>query len=332
MATKRNDSKELLRTSMTLNVLMVVVIIVLGMIIFYIGVLHPSTTIQTSTVGSTTITTNQSTGTLAGIDQAFNQTQLATINDAPLSYYEVAGQKLLNGTIANQIPLSNSIYLQYNSLIINGKPSVVYIGAISCVFCGENRWAMALALSKFGNFTQLYQGYSAIKDSDVPTIYWVADNYTTAAGVGYGNYYSSTLINFFSADYQSPITSGFQVGSLSYFIQKSPNPEYTQALAFMNSTNKFQGTPFTFWGTSLVPGADAVVFGNSSQSQSIINGGETHAQILAQLQSFNDQFAWSEYAGADVYIAQVCPAINNVAAVCSLPAIKAIGAIMGLTS
>ena len=58
----------------------------------------------------------------------------------------------------------------------------------------------------------------------------------------------------------------------------------------------------------------------------------THAQVLSQLSSFNDQFAWSEYAAADVYIAQVCPSINNTAPVCSLPAIKSIGSVMGLTS
>jgi hypothetical protein len=334
MVIKRNNQDSLLKTSMTLNVLMAVIIVVLGVTIFYIGVLHQTTTIvQTSTqTTSVASTIGQSNKTLAGIDQPFNSTELASINGEPLSYYEYAGQLLLNGSIANEVPLSNSIYSQYNALIINGKPSVVYVGAISCVFCGENRWAMALALATFGNFTQLFQGYSAIGDSDVPTIYWIADNYTTTAGVGYGNYYNSTLINFFSSDYQSPITGAFQVGPLSYFIQRSPNSDYTQVLTFMNSTNKFQGTPFTFWGTSLVTGADAVVFGNSSQSESIINAGETHAQILAQFKNFNDQFAWSEYAGADVYIAQVCPSINNTAEVCQLPAIKTIGSVMGLTS
>jgi hypothetical protein len=54
----------------------------------------------------------------------------------------------------------------------NGKPSVIYIGAISCVWCGENRWAMAMALSRFGSFNSLYIGYSSIHDGDVPTLYW----------------------------------------------------------------------------------------------------------------------------------------------------------------
>ncbi|MFI5412423.1 MAG: hypothetical protein ACHQX1_00865, partial [Candidatus Micrarchaeales archaeon] len=194
--------------------------------------------------------------------------------------------------------------------------------------------AMALALARFGNFTQLFNGYSALGDGDLPTVYWTANNYTTSSGVGYGNYYNSKYINFISAEYQSPITAGFQIKPLSYFLQLSPNATYTTALGFMNSTNKFQGTPFTFWGTSIVAGADALVFGNTtpSSASNLPLAHMTHAQVLSQFQSFNDQFAWSEYAAADVYIAQVCPSINNSAPVCSLPAIKSIGATMGLSS
>ncbi len=48
----------------------------------------------------------------------------------------------------------------------------------------------------------------------------------------------------------------------------------------------------------------------------------THEQVLAQLANPNDQFAWTEYAAADLYVAMVCSSINNTAPVCSLPAIQ----------
>jgi len=272
--------------------------------------------------------------TLAGIDTPLTSAQLSIINGAPSSYFEIAGEKLLNGSLTDQVEVSN--FTQYSPIIIDGKPTVIYMGAISCIYCGENRWAMALALSRFGNFTALYNGYSSFGDADVPTLYWKPDNYTTTAGMTYGNYYNSNMINFVSAEYDSPIIQGFQLprSGLTYYVQNSPNQTYTKALEFMNKTGKFQGTPFTFWGSSLVQGADGVVFGNTTPTSAsgISLTNETHQAVLNQLPSFNDQFAWSEYAAADVYVAEVCPSISNSAPVCSLPAIKTIGSIMGLTS
>lgn len=325
----KNDLVSLLNKSLLINALLVIVVIVMAIALIYESATHTYTQPPTTTtMPSTTTSVNQSsTETLAGIDQGFNASQLAVINDGPMSYYEVAGQKLLNGSLTNEVVVTNAP--QYNAIIINGKPSVIYIGAISCVFCGENRWAMALALSRFGNFSKLFYGYSSFGDGDVPTIYWNQDNYTTTRGVGYGNYYNSNYINFISADYESPITGGFEVGPLSYFVAQAPNATYATALSFMNSTNKFEGTPFTFWGTSLIQGADAVVFGNTTPSGDTLPlTSMTHQQVLGQLSSFDDQFSWSEYAAADVYVAQVCPAISNAAPVCSLPAIKSLEAVL----
>ncbi len=327
----KNNLEGLLGKSLLVNAALSVVVVVLAIALLYNSIV--GTHIQTpttSTINTQTSQVNQSqqkTGTLAGINQPLNSTQLAVINNEPLSYYEIAGGKLLNGTLTNQVVTTKSA--QYNALLINGKPSVIYVGASTCPFCGENRWAMQLALAKFGNFTALYKGYSSLTDGDVPTLYFSPVNYTTPSGVSFQSYYQSSLINFFTAEYESPLTQGFQVQPLSYFIAKAPDQSNIAAMSFMNSTGKFQGTPFTFWGTSLITGADAVIFGNNSQSQAILNGGETHDQIFAQLKNFNDQFAWSQYAAADVYIAQVCPSIKNAAAVCTLPAIQKLEKLSG---
>lgn len=331
----RSNRESLLGKSLLINVALSVVVLALVILLLYNTIIGnhgqssgaATTTLNTQVSGSSNQTQKQ-TSALVGINQPLNASQLAVINNEPLSYYEIAGEKLLNGTLTNQVETTK--YAQYNALIINGKPSVIYVGAITCPYCGENRWAMQLALAKFGNFTALYKGYSSLSDGDVPTLYFSQVNYTTPAGVDFRSSYRSNLINFFSAEYESPLTQGFQVQPISYFIAKAPDQANATALSFMDSTGKFQGTPFTFWGTSLVTGADAVIFGNSSQSQSMLNGGETHNQILYQLQNFNDQLAYSEYAAADVYIAQVCPSINDSAPVCNLPAIQKIRQLLGL--
>ncbi len=319
-------------------VLIALVVVLIGIVIFH-GSEIASLQKQVSSLesqlsslqGSSPSTPGQFGQRLTGIDQPLNATELSAINGAPLAYFEDAANMMLAGNLTGMVsvPVLNSSYFNTNALVVNGKPSVVYIGAISCIFCGENRWAMALALSRFGNFTALYKGYSSFGDSDVPTLYWSADNYTTSAGVGYGASYSSPYINFFAADYESPIVQGFQVQPISYFVAEAPNSTYSTAMSFMNNTGKFSGTPFTLWGTSLFLGADAVVFGNTTpSSQSLPLTYMTHEEVIKQIGSFSDRFAWAEYAGADVYIAATCHSINDSAPVCSLPGIKAIEAKM----
>ena len=255
--------------------------------------------------------------TFAGLDQPLNASMLGVLNNQPLTKYELAGQGLLNGSYASEVLISNNS--KYKPYVVNGKPSVIYIGAITCPYCSENRWAMVLALAQFGNFSALYQGYSAAQDGDIPTIYFSKVDYNTSAGVDFNNSYSSKYINFISADYESPISGRFQVGPISYFIAHSPNATYSSAMSFMNSTNKFGGTPFTFWGGSLFTGADGVVLVNGSWTSM---QAQTHAQIINQINAFNTTFSKAEFAAADVYISKVCPAINNTAQVCSLPAIR----------
>ncbi|MEM0149344.1 MAG: DUF929 family protein [Candidatus Micrarchaeaceae archaeon] len=274
---------------------------------------------------------------LTNIDAPLNSSSLSVFNSAPNSYFETAGEMLLNGSLTNivadQPPANSSIF---KPLIINGKPTVIYIGAISCIYCGENRWAMALALGRFGTFNSLYTGYSSFGDDDVPTVYWNADNYTTANGVGFGNDYSSNYINFISADYESPIVQGFEIQPLSYFVSKASlvNQTYLEAMTFMNGTGQFQGTPFTFWGKYIVGGADAVDFSNSSSSSNVTLEYMTHAQMYNELAHPNDQMGWTEYAGADVYIAYLCNTLNSTGSaepsICSLPAIHSIESVMKL--
>lgn len=270
---------------------------------------------------------------LTNIDVPLNSSELAVINSAPDSNFVTAGNMLLNGTIADYIfkgPVNKSYIIK--PFTSGGKASVIYIGATSCIYCGENRWAMALALSRFGNFSLLYKGYSALQDGDLPTLYWGAVNYTTAKGVDFGNGgYRSNYINFIAGEYESPITGGFQMAPLSYFVKSAPNSAYSAAMAYVNSTTLFQGTPFTLWGNVVMPGADAVVLGDSMPTnQTLPLTYMTHEQVLQRLGDFNSQFAYAEYAAADVYTSFLCASLNNTPSVCSLPVIKSIEVQEGL--
>ena len=46
-------------------------------------------------------------------------------------------------------------------LTSGGKPEVLYMGAEYCPFCAAERWAMVVALSRFGTFSGLSTVHSA---------------------------------------------------------------------------------------------------------------------------------------------------------------------------
>ncbi len=278
------------------------------------------------------ITQNESFGhRLTNINAHLNSSELAVINDAPDSYFEKAGEMFLNGTLNNTVVASaKSLPL----FVVNGKPTVIYLGSITCIFCGENRWAMALALSRFGSFSYLFKGYSSFGDGDIPTLYWAPAHYNVSSTVP-GDFYNSSYINFIAIEDANPISGGFDLNPLltiQQMVNQTGNTAYIDAIKYIISTNDFSGTPFTVWGSYESNGADAVIFGNDTNKQGIAPlQNMTHAKVLSQFASATDQFALSEYAAADLYVAMVCKTLNNTPSVCtSISSIPAIEAKLGL--
>ncbi|MGC8669765.1 MAG: DUF929 family protein [Candidatus Micrarchaeia archaeon] len=347
--------RDIRKSIKTLQVLTAVLVVIVVISIFYtyhsigsisLGAKAPASGVTNTTPSS--LSNNSAGQRLTNIGKPLTSVELAAINNASNSNFETAGEMIFNTTPGNPFEetYNNGTYIGIiyvpkahlvNPYIINGKPSVIYLGAISCIYCAENRWAIALALSRFGTFNKLFTGYSSLGDGDVPTLYWNNDNYTTQQGVTFGNLYNSSYINFISADYDSPITAGFEFpqSGVSYFINAAPNATYKDAYLLINRTGLFEGTPFSIWGSVANSGVDAVIFGTPKPGESSNIppiSYMTHSQILAQIQSFNTTFAKEQYAAADVYIAELCPSINNSAQVCSLPAIQKLESVMGLNA
>jgi hypothetical protein len=73
-------------------------------------------------------------------------------------------------------PVSNT------PLTSGGKPEMLYIGAEFCPYCGAERWAMAVALSRFGTFTTQLRGiHSSPTDTDpnTPTLTFYQAKYSS---------------------------------------------------------------------------------------------------------------------------------------------------------
>jgi hypothetical protein len=65
-------------------------------------------------------------------------------------------------------------------LILNGKPEILYVGAEYCPYCAVERWAMILALSKFGTFSNIDYMVSSSTDvnANTPTFTFSSKNFS----------------------------------------------------------------------------------------------------------------------------------------------------------
>lgn len=66
-------------------------------------------------------------------------------------------------------------------LTLNGKPEILYMGAEYCPYCAAERWAMVVALDKFGNFTGIQYMQSSSTDvyPNTSTFTFVGATYTS---------------------------------------------------------------------------------------------------------------------------------------------------------
>src|ERR1700684_14683 len=79
----------------------------------------------------------------------------------------------------NSSPIST---IQGAALTSAGKPEMLYIGAEFCPYCAAERWAMAVALSKFGTLSSPLHGiHSSSTDTDpsTPTLTFYKTTYTS---------------------------------------------------------------------------------------------------------------------------------------------------------
>ncbi len=76
-----------------------------------------------------------------------------TVTSVPASTLDTVGAG--SGIIARPESITGT------ALTENGKPEMLYIGAEYCPYCAAERWAMIVALSRFGTFTGLSTIHSA---------------------------------------------------------------------------------------------------------------------------------------------------------------------------
>lgn len=149
------------------------------------------------------------------------------------------------------------------ALTTAGKPEILYVGAEYCPFCAGERWAMAVALSKFGTLTDLSTTQSSATDqpASVPTISF------------HGATYTSKYINFVGRETETNTMVNGKYPTLDKLtsaeqklVAKYDYPPYVSGNG---------GIPFILFGGKFVQSG-------ASYDPSILLG-KTHTAIASQL-------------------------------------------------
>ena len=132
----------------------------------------------------------------------------------------------------------------------------------------------------------------------------------------------SSAFGFLVDTMSAYVVKSSQNGVYTYQTQNGPATVNLANLSTIQRANYVFGTPQTIWGRFYFPGVSSVDFYDGT---SLINN-VTQAQIISSLRAPNNTFAWTEYAGADLYISALCNSISNRPPVCSEPAVAELAA------
>jgi hypothetical protein len=219
--------------------------------------------------------------------------------DVPASTLNSVGA---GSDVAKLIPTSGQ-----PQLTAGGKPEILYVGAEYCPYCAAERWAMAVALSRFGTFSGVKLIHSSSTDvyANTPTLSFYHSTYTS-------KYVDFTPVEWYS---RTPQTNG------SYKILQAPNSSQSKIFA------KYDAPPYiTSSDTGSFPFVD---FGNQylvigAQYLPSTLSGLSWTQVATDVSNASSPVAKDIDGAANSLTAAICKITKNAdTAVCSSSAAQA---------
>ena len=193
-------------------------------------------------------------------------------------------------------------------LTSGGKPEMLYMGAEYCPYCAAQRWAMIVALSRFGTFSGLSTVHSGNNAGEVfpntPT--WTFANAS----------YTSKYLAFASVETQTNIPAS---NGQSYTTLQTPTSAQ-QALL-----NKYDAPPYV--SSSNAGAIPFIDFGNkymlsgASFSPSVLQG-KSWSEIASALHDPNSPVAKAVVGSANYLTATICKLTGNQPASACTPVVK----------
>jgi hypothetical protein len=222
-------------------------------------------------------------------------TQLASV---PASTLDSVGR----GSAAALIPVSSA-----PALTLNGKPEMLYVGGEYCPFCAAERWAMTIALDRFGSFSGLNFIHSSPTDGNVATLSFYKSTYTS-------KYLAFDPVELYGETPDSSSPTGYATLQVPTQAEQAIFDKYN-APPYVPSNNK--GTfPFVDFGNKFLI--------SGSQYGPTDLGTMTWGQIAAAVQNPSGTVARDIDGSANTITAAICKMTNNQpSTVCSSAAAKA---------
>jgi thiol-disulfide isomerase/thioredoxin len=200
-------------------------------------------------------------------------------------------------------------------LALDGKPAVVWVGALYCPYCAAERWALVIALGRFGTFTKLYTTSSSTTE-----VFGGTETFSFDGSV----YRSSTIALAAVEEYGN---SSSAVAPPGY--EKLQKPTGFES-AVVGSYDK---SPWADPGRlPFLDVANRIVVSGSSFSPAVI-GGLSMQQIATDLTDPGGQVAQALLGAADQITSAICAATGDTpASVCSSPAVLETSERLGLSN
>ncbi len=204
--------------------------------------------------------------------------------------------------------LTRPVAITASPLTANGKPRILYDGAEYCPYCAGERWAMAVALARFGTWSNL--GVTASSATDIFP--------NTATLAFHGATYTSTYLSFTGYEETTNQPQG------SSYVPLDTLPAADQAIV-----SKYDAAPYVSASSAgTIPFVDIggkFVISGASYDVSILQG-KTHEQIAAALKDPTSAISKAIIGTANVITADICALTGNVpASVCTSAGVVAAG-------
>jgi hypothetical protein len=171
-------------------------------------------------------------------------------------------------------------------LTSGGKPQMLYIGAEWCPYCAAERWAMAVALNRFGTFSPLRGIHSSSTDV----------------------YPNTATLTFYRAKYTSQylVFTPVENQDVSHSLLQKPTPAQQ---AIWNKYDPSNGYPFINFGNRFIAG--------TTYNPQVL-AGLTWSQIAADLHNPSSPVAKGVNGSANMFTAAICRLTGNApASVCT---------------
>jgi len=213
---------------------------------------------------------------------------VSTVTSVPASALDTVGD---GGGSVTATPTS----ISGTALTANGKPEVLYMGAEYCPYCAAERWAMIVALSRFGTFSGLATVHSAAANGagnaepypNTPTWTFVHATYT------------SKYLTFSSVEEQTNIPDS---ATGTYTTLQTPT-KAQEALVTKYDSSSGGAIPFVDFGNKyLISGA--------SYSPQVL-AGLSWATIASDLSNPNSAVAKAVDGTANYITAAICQLTGN---------------------